>query len=254
MRYPHGMFTWADAAVPDLEAGKAFYGGIFGWSHDEVPGYVTFRRGEAAVAGMGQLSEERRAEGFEPLWSSYVNVESVDSTTERAVILGATLLVPPMDIPGAGRMAYVADPVGARLGFWQPGGHDGAGSFNEDGDMAWNELVTLDPGRASEFYAELLPWKIDDGGDYRPVALDGRPNGGITSAGAASSGAQWVVYFAVGDTDGVANEAILRGGSVVAGPFDTPFGRVAGLVDDQGAAFRVIHLMQQDSEPAPSGL
>ena len=257
MRYPHGMFTWADAAVPDLAAGVAFYRGIFGWESDEIPGYVMFRREGAAVAGMGQLREERRAEGFEPLWSSYVNVESADVIAHRAADLGATVLVDPMDIPGAGRMTYVADPTGARIGFWQPGGHEGAGSFNEEGDMAWNELVTDDPVRAAVFYSELLPWKVTEQGDpvsYRTVNLEGRPNGGITAGGADRGGSRWVVYFAVGDADAVVNEAILRGGSVTAGPFDTPFGRVAGLVDDQGAAFGVIRLTQEDSEPAPSGL
>ena len=252
MRYPHGMFTWTDAAVPDIAAGKAFYSAIFGWDADEVPGYVMFRRNGAVVAGMGRLSDEQRAEGYEPLWSSYVNVESADQVANHAVVLGATLLVPPMDIPGAGRMAYLADPGGARLGLWQPGGHEGAGSFNEEGDMAWNELLTTQPAAAAEFYGQLLPWDID-GDPYKMIALGGRPNGGITATGATAT-ARWVVYFAVGDTDAVANEAILRGGSVTAGPFDTPFGRVAGLADDQGAAFRVITLIQQDSEPAQSGL
>ena len=238
MRYPHGMFTWADAAVPDLAAGRAFYEALFGWESDEIPGYVTFRRDGAAVAGMGQLGEERRA----------------DTVADRAAALGATVLVPPMDIPGAGRMTYLADPTGARIGFWQPGGHEGAGSFNDEGDMAWNELVTADPETAVRFYAQLLPWEIGHDGGYRTIALDGHPNGGITAAGADRGASRWVVYFAVGDTDAAANEAILRGGTVSAGPYDTPFGRVAGLVDDQGAGFRVIRLTQQDSEPAPSGL
>ncbi len=260
MMHPHGRFTWSDAAVPDLEAGKAFYAALFGWEADEVPGYVMFRLRGNVVAGMGQLSEARRAEGFDPLWSSYVNVESADDIAVRAAGLGATVLVPPMDIQGAGRMTYIADPAGAKLGFWQPDGHEGAGSFNEVGEMAWNELATRDPAAASDFYPSLLPWKLreeagpDGAVSYRTILLDGRPNGGIYALGGpAEVDSHWAVYFSVANTDDFVSEAILRGGQAVAGPFDTPFGRVAGIADDQGASFRVIQLSQPDSEPAPPG-
>jgi len=50
----------------------------------------------------------------------------------------------------------------------------------------------------------------------------------------------WMVYFAVGDTDGTAAAAERLGGGVIAAPMDSPYGRFAVLRDPQGAAFTAI--------------
>jgi predicted enzyme related to lactoylglutathione lyase len=47
----------------------------------------------------------------------------------------------------------------------------------------------------------------------------------------------WLVYFAVADADAAVAAAGANGGSVLAPPFDTPFGRMAGLTDPAGAMF-----------------
>ena len=50
----------------------------------------------------------------------------------------------------------------------------------------------------------------------------------------------WLVSFATPDADAAAAAAQGAGGAVTTAPFDTPFGRVAGLTDPSGAAFRVV--------------
>ena len=35
MGHPHGMFGWAEVAVPDMDQGEAFYSGLFGWKATE---------------------------------------------------------------------------------------------------------------------------------------------------------------------------------------------------------------------------
>lgn len=52
----------------------------------------------------------------------------------------------------------------------------------------------------------------------------------------------WTPYFAVDDADATVARAGELGGSVVAPAMDTPYGRMAVLVDPQGAAFAVIRL------------
>jgi len=52
-----GLPSWVDLASPDVEASKAFYGGLFGWTSDESPepeagGYSTFYLEDKAVAGV----------------------------------------------------------------------------------------------------------------------------------------------------------------------------------------------------------
>lgn len=46
-------------------------------------------------------------------WLTYFWADNVDKSTESAKQLGATVLVPPMDIPGTGRMSVLQDPTGA---------------------------------------------------------------------------------------------------------------------------------------------
>ena len=35
MGYPHGLFSWTDVSVPDVEAAKTFYTGLFGWDAED---------------------------------------------------------------------------------------------------------------------------------------------------------------------------------------------------------------------------
>ena len=48
-----------------------------------------------------------------PGWTGYVAVADVDASVAQAVTLGGQVCMPPMDIPGVGGFAVVADPQGA---------------------------------------------------------------------------------------------------------------------------------------------
>ncbi len=223
---------------------------MFGWKAQEVaPGYWYFMLDGRKAAGMGQLSEDQQSQGIPAMWSSYVAVDDVDAIAARVPDLGGTVMMPPMDVMDAGRLMFVVDPNGAMLGFWQAGTHAGADVFNEPGAMSWNELGATDVAAAREFYSQLLPWQMEeqrfgDGFTYTMITLDGNPNGGIfpVGDGMPESAASWGVYFSVADADAAADAAAGNGGTVLGGPHDTPFGRMAVIADQQGAAFRVIKL------------
>ncbi len=255
MPHPNGLFTFADVAVPDPDAAAEFYEAVFGWKAVEVaPGYHMFMKDGKKIAGLGELSEEQQAQGIPPVWSSYINVDDVDAVAARVAELGGQVMVPPMDVMDEGRMTFAADPTGAMIGFWQAGSHEGAEVFNEPGAMSWNELGTRDVDAAKEFYGSLFPeWKLVDqeyqpGFVYTMIELDGNGNGGIFPMNDMFPDevpAHWGVYFSVSDTDGAVETATARGATLAMGPADTPNGRLAALVDPQGAGFRVIKLAQQ---------
>ena len=48
-----------------------------------------------------------------PSWGLYITVDDVDATAEKATGLGATVCVPPSDIPEVGRFCVLQDPQGA---------------------------------------------------------------------------------------------------------------------------------------------
>ncbi len=113
----HGAFSWSELMTTDVEAAKGFYSQLFGWSARdmEMPNgnYTTVQVGEASVGGIMRVPAE--AQGMPPSWGVYVTVDNVEETLARAEKLGGTVVMPPMDVPGVGRMAVVRDPQGATL-------------------------------------------------------------------------------------------------------------------------------------------
>jgi predicted enzyme related to lactoylglutathione lyase len=112
-----GTFSWNELMTTDVEAAKRFYTQLFGWTTEDnpMPGmtYSVIRNGEAGIGGMMTLPQE--ATGMPPSWGAYVTVTDVDATAQQAQALGATILMPPTDIPHVGRFCTFRDPQGAVL-------------------------------------------------------------------------------------------------------------------------------------------
>ena len=225
--YAPGTFCWAELGTTDVEAATAFYGEVFGW---EVEG-TRFRLDGSDVAGLEAADEAR--------WRSRLSVEDVDALAERVRELGGEVLAEPLDVEAAGRLAAVADPTGAAVDLWQPREMPGAARVNDAGYMCWNELASPDPGRARDFYAELLGWEVEpEETGYGVIRRDGAVNGGIRPQQDGEP-AHWLVYFTVESCDDAVAAVRAGGGSVIAGPLDTAMGRVAAVRDPQGAPFAV---------------
>jgi predicted enzyme related to lactoylglutathione lyase len=56
----------------------------------------------------------------------------------------------------------------------------------------------------------------------------------------AGTPAHWVAYFSVADADAAVAAATAGGGSALAGPHDTPYGRIAFVADPNSAVFAVM--------------
>jgi hypothetical protein len=156
--------------------------------------------------------------------------------------------MPPMDVMDAGRMAVVQDPTGATIALWQAKNHIGAQTVNEPGSFTWNELQTPDVDKAAAFYAKVIGWDSQpfEGSDYTVFNNEGNGIGGAMKPPMEGIPANWVVYFAVDDTDATVAKAKQQGGSVLAEPMDMEgVGRIAVLADPQGAVFAVIKNAQQ---------
>ncbi len=114
-RYDDGVPSWVDLGSPDLAKAKEFYGGLFGWECPEGPaeagGYSVCTLNGKTVAGLGpQMNPD-----FPPVWMTYVNVDDADNTAAKASAAGGTVFAGPMDVMDVGRMAVLADPLGAVL-------------------------------------------------------------------------------------------------------------------------------------------
>jgi hypothetical protein len=267
--YIPGVPCWVDTNQPDPAAALAFYGELFGWEFEDVApaGSGTtyaigrIRGGDAgAVASSDAPGEPRGAK-----WNTYVWVEDADRTAAVARDAGGTVVAEPFEVPGAGRMAIIADPEGAVFCIWQARGHKGAKVVNEHGSVNFNGLATRDPEGARAFYGAVFGWKtlelpsgitwtLPGYGDHLEeinpgvramMSQMGAPEGFIDVVatlqpiGEDDSETQpgWSVTFAVDDVATAAARARQLGGEIVVEPFDAPWCRMAIVKDPQGATF-----------------
>lgn len=252
-RWPAGVPCWADLMVPDVPAASRFYEAVLGWTVPEPDeqwgGYVVAHVAGAATAGIGPEQP-----GARTAWTLYFATDDADATAKAATDAGGTVLAAPTDVGPLGRMAVCVDPSGAPFGLWQAGTMIGASLVNEPGGLTWEDLRSTDPAAAQAFFTALFGFRLEAvpmaGEDYRTFALASEqgPLGGIGALMGDEGPSHWLVYFAVSDAEAAVRAAEQGGGTVTAPAFDTPFGRMAGLVDPYGAPFWVA---QTDPAAAP---
>jgi len=244
--YPPGTPSWVDLSSTDLGGAKAFYGALFGWEATEggpeSGGYCMFQKRGRNVAGLGPVMDRQP-----PSWMTYVSVQDADATCAKVSAGGGTVVVAPMDVLDAGRMAVFIDPTGAPLALWQPGAHIGAELANEPGTFIWNELQTRDTATAAAFYRSVFGWGTDTRQDG-PTTYTEWKRGDDSVGGMMDMPAEvppqipayWLVYLAVEDCDASAAQADGLGGAILSDPMDVAPGRFSVLSDPTGAVFAVI--------------
>lgn len=251
--YPAGTPSYIDLSTTDVDGARSFYNALFGWDYEASPdpeanGYVSITKNGKNVAGMMQQQKEHADMGMPPAWNSYVTVDDIDAMPDKVTAAGGQVLAPPFDVMTAGRMSVIMDPTGAAVCMWQPKDAIGSELVNEHGALTWNELIDSDVDKAATFYADLFGWETAamDMGDFTYTLFK---NGGKDIAGAMAPPMEgmpnfWGVYFAVDDCDATVETAKTSGATVLAEPMDTPPGRMATLMDPQGAAFSVLTLAE----------
>ena len=241
-----GDFVWYELMTSDVEAARAFYARVIGWSMADsgLPdmGYTLAKVGEQPVAGLM---------GFPPdvgtgsvMWFGYVLVADVDAMAKRVRFAGGCVHQDAPDIPGVRRFAVVADPQGAMFMLFRGSG-DAAPELapNTPGDIGWHELHTTDCQGAFAFYQGLFGWEqsyahdMGPMGVYQTFSVHGAWTGGMMkeSEGKAPG---WLYYIAVDDIDAAAARIGEAGGMVLNGPHQVPGGTwVVVAQDPQGARF-----------------
>jgi uncharacterized protein len=121
--------TWVMSALhtPDPAVAAKFYGEAFGWVSEPIApgapvmlfrlsGYIGGEPGQAiprdVVAVMTSTEQGPDGPAVPPHWNVNLLVDDTDDTASRAVQLGGTILIAPIDTPGF-RSAVLMDPQGA---------------------------------------------------------------------------------------------------------------------------------------------
>ena len=118
-----GSWIWTELYSDDIDRTLPFYTAI---GHFEVehmakkrdaPGpdrYEILKTAGKGVAGV------MRMPGAPQMWMPYLMVANVDGTLQAMAHHGAEVKHPPETLPGVGRLAVLADPLGAPLGLLHP--------------------------------------------------------------------------------------------------------------------------------------
>lgn len=242
-----GTPTWTDHASPDAEAARNFYHAVFGWQYDiggpEFGGYTTARLGDKTVAGLSAIPESMS--WMKPAWGLYFATNDIQADVNQAEKLGAKVVLQPMVVGPFGSMAHLQDPTGADFSLWQADQHVGWQVSNEPGSVAWHELYSTNAKAARDFYAALLGATADvmpGGMEYYVLKHGEGQLAGIMQIDPSWGEMQsnWVNYYAVNNADETAAVAVKNGGKQMGSIDDSPFGRIAALMDPFGAIFKVI--------------
>ena len=242
--WPAGTPCWVDVSVDHVATATAFYEALFDWDvrsgGPDAGGYAIAYKDGRVVAGLGPKMGDPSQP---PAWMTYLATDDADGTAARIKAAGGQLFVEPVDVLEQGRMAVAMDPAGAVFGLWESGLTKGVGLANEPGSLCWSEQLSGDYEASKDFYHAVFGYEYQDisGPDvsYAMLLIDGHEVGGI---GQQEEGAPavWSTYFAVANTDDTVARVDAMGGTVVRSAWDSEYGRMAVLADDQGAVFSVI--------------
>jgi predicted enzyme related to lactoylglutathione lyase len=244
--WPAGTPCWVDMSVADLDAAKAFYGAVVGWtfvdSGEQFGHYTLCQRDGHSAAALSPVMPG--APGPVP-WTVYLASEDATATAKLVTENGGSLLVEPMEIPGMGVMAVGVDAAGGAFGIWQAHDMIGFEIANEPGGVTWTDvrLTDVDAGRA--FYSAVFGWSYqavpgapDDYGTIH-LSAGGDPVGGLGGMMGAPEGtpSHWLTYFSVSDVDAAAAQATELGAGTLMPPSTTEFGRMSIFTDPTGVVF-----------------
>ena len=134
-------------------------------------------------------------------------------------------------------------------------------SFSDEplvGKIVWTDLITHDIEASRRFYTGLFGWAFEEtagpmGRKYLVARSGGIYVAGMLLAERPSDGAnlsRWLPYASVPDVDAAAARAASRGGRVAVEPRDVALGRVAAIVDPQGAVLGLARSSLGDPDDA----
>lgn len=111
----------------NVEKLRKFYGGLFGWKIEKMPGPVEYwsiqtvpvdKKGAPIRPGVNGGMMKRQNPEHKPV--NYILVDSVDEHSQRIEALGGKVIVPKMEVPGVGWWALALDTEGNQFAILQP--------------------------------------------------------------------------------------------------------------------------------------
>jgi predicted enzyme related to lactoylglutathione lyase len=254
-----GKVIWADLVTPDLAAAKRFYGGLFGWTFNDIhtgdSEYSIALLDGMPVAGILQPAN-RSGEHRQPAWLTFLSVQDVSQAQRITLAQGGRVLSQPRSHAVRGRQAVFADAQGAVFAVLQSSSGDPPDELAAPGEWIWSSLVTHDPHAAAAFYRALFGYEIfdlpsDDGSEHVLLSSDGyaRASANPLPGDATKLHPHWLNFIRVVSTTDTVARVAASGGRVLVQPYpDRHGGLVAVVADPAGAPFGLLEWTDTDTK------
>lgn len=236
-----GKFVWADMFTSDTDTAKSFYQDLFDWqwrSISETPlTYGMFYKNGLAVGGL--VHREQQIEGQHyGRWVHYISADKVADIESTTVAQGGRSLLSTRQRPSRGEFAIMADPEGAIFGAINSSSGDPEDYRAEYGEWIWVQLYARDAVAATNFYATLFGYDIQEQdenpaivewvlavGDYSRASV-----GQLTKE--SEHHPTWLGFIRVEDMDATLEKATSLGGKVVLAPNPELLNGDLALIED----------------------
>ena len=242
-------FIWHDLMTSDVEAAKAFYADVVGWTFSaQMPDYIVTEAGGKGMGGIMPKPEHLKA--VPPFWSGYIHVADVDAAVAKIKSLGGKIHREPWDVPDVARMAVAADPTGAMFNIMTPIPRAAGSAMPPStalGAVGWNEAHLGDLDKGWDFYSQMFGWTkgqvmpMGAMGDYMLFQIEGKDVGGMMKRQHPLPAPMWLYYFNVDGIDAAASRITKAGGKIAMGPHQVPGGQwIVSAFDPQGGSFQLL--------------
>ncbi|MCF3936486.1 VOC family protein [Acuticoccus sp. M5D2P5] len=117
-----GTVCWSELATRDVEAAKAHYAALVGWTYEAAPMdggtyWIASRSGRptAGIMDVAAIPHE-----VPPHWLTYIAVDDMDAAVATVSETGGHVIREPFAVPNVGRIAIVSEPGGGGYGLLEP--------------------------------------------------------------------------------------------------------------------------------------
>ncbi len=116
---PPANIIWFEIPADDPERARKFYGGLFGWKINPMPGmgdywHIDTGGGDDTPDG-GMMPRKHPAQAI----TNYVRVPSVTRAMAKVEKLGGKVCMPKTEVPGMGWFAVCQDPENNTFAVWE---------------------------------------------------------------------------------------------------------------------------------------
>jgi predicted enzyme related to lactoylglutathione lyase len=257
-----GKIIWVELVTPDLAGAQHFYGELFGWTFQNVPGArvplsIALNGGEP-VAGFVQPRTPHSGRR-QPAWLPFIAASNVTGAEQQALAHGAHVVAIPRSYPKRGEQAVFSDPQGAVFGVLQSSSGDPPDELADPGQWIWAALLTTDPKRAALFYQTLFGYDVEplpgqDSGSHWLLSSEGfaRATANTPPPHSKREPPYWLPFVRVLDAKTAVEKVKSLGGSVLSEPHpDRDGGTAAVVTDPAGTPFGLLEWQQEPPAATP---